>query len=601
MRLRTLLILGSAAAALPPLLLLGYAATEVATRAITGKVALLHAQQADSLASYADSWLTGRAHAVSLLREAFPIEDLSHQGQVGFERLVYNQLPEVNIVSLVTPEGADLAPSQMVRPGSPVPPGHQVVDAERFSLFRARLPLEQIEDGAILLGRPYVPPGGGDPVAPMVFAGIGEGAPVLAVELSLAPLVRRMERVATATTELAMLDAEGEPFARTGERLVQPEHFEWFLGGVPSAELRYRLDDGEETLAAFSRVEGTDWLAVVAEPYAIATASGRDIRWRASWFGLVAIALAGAFGLHFSRKIHRPVVQLRDAARAVGKGDLGREVEPDPIGELGELGIAFNTMSARLARDAARIREQRAEIQAFNEELQQRVEERTRELREAQAQLVESGRLAAVAELGAGLAHELNNPLAGILGLTQLLAHRARDTGDAEVLEAIESQARRCADIVSSLLAFTREGVDHGELETVDLDHICGEVLVLVRPSFELREIELRHQRAEQQLPVRADPATLGRALAQLLTSMRALLGPGGVLTLRGRSGASEIMLELRLSGMKPVKDEAGRDDWFASGVSLWVARRILAEHGGRLEEPDGSPESAFVLALPKA
>jgi two-component system NtrC family sensor kinase len=601
MRLRTLLILGSAAAALPPLLLLGYAATEVATRALTGKVAQLHSQQADSLASYTDSWLTGRAHAVSLLREAFPVEDLSYEGQVGFERLVYNQLPEVNIVSLVTPEGADLAPSQMVRPGSPVPPGHQAVSSERFSMFRSRLPLDEIEDGAILVGRPYAPPGGGAPVAPMVFAGIGDGAPVLAVELSLAPLVRRMELVVTPTTELAMLDAEGEPFARTGDLLVEPAHFEWFLDGVPSAELRYSLEHGEETLAAFSRVEGTGWLAVVAEPYAIATASARDIRWRASWFGLVAIALAGAFGVHFSRKIHRPVVQLRDAARAVGEGDLGREVQPDPIGELGELGDAFNTMSAQLARDAARIREQRAEIQAFNEELQQRVEDRTRELREAQAQLVESGRLAAVAELGAGLAHELNNPLAGILGLTQLLAQRARDAGDAEVLEAIESQARRCADIVSSLLAFTRETIDHGELEVVDLDRICREVLVLVRPAFELKEIELRHREAQVELPVRADPATLGRALAQLLTSLRALVAPGGVLTIEGRSDASEILLELRLSGMKPVKNDADRDDWFASGMSLWVARRILAEHGGRLEEPDGSPESPYILALPKA
>ncbi len=601
MRLRTLMILGSAAAALPPLLLLGYAATEVATSAITDKVVDLHAQQAYNLASYVDSWFTGRAHAVSLLREAFPIENLSHEGQVGFERLVYNQLPEVNVVSLVTKGGADVAPSQMVRPGSPVPPGHQAVDEQRFSTFRSRLPLEGLEDAQIVVGAPYQPPGASFPVAPVVFAGLGEDAPVLAVELSLEPLVERMEQLASDTTEVAMLDDRGQAFAQSGDHLVRPQHFVWFLDSVPSADLRYELEDGEEVLAAFSRVDGTGWLAVVAEPYDIASAPGRDIRWRAGWFGLVAMALASVLGLHFSRKVHRPVVQLRDAARAVGEGSLGRVVQPDAIGELEELGQAFNTMSQQLARDADRIREQQAEIEAFNRELQQRVEDRTRELRETQDQLVESGRLAAVAELGAGLAHELNNPLAGILGLTQLLAQRHAGTSDGELLGTIETQTRRCADIVASLLAFTREGLDHGELEQVNLDGVVADVVGLVRPAFELRELELRHHSAECALPVHAYPAALGRALAQLLTSLRALLAPGGVLTLLGHIQGEEIHVELRLSGIKPEYDDTQRDDWFASGMSLWVARRILAEHGGRLREPDGTPGSSYLLVLPKA
>jgi len=600
-RLRTLLILGSAGAALPPLLLLGYAATEVATRSITDKVVELHAQRADNLASYADGWFTGRAHAVTLLREAFPLENLSHEGQVGFERLVYNQLPEVNVVSLVTRQGADVAPSQRVRPGSPVPPGHQAVDEQRFSVFRSHLPLAGLTDDEIVVGAPYLPEGASFPVAPVVFSGVGKDAPVLAVELSLEPLVERMNLLSTDSTELAMLDAQGQPFAGVGDRLVQPEHFLWFLDSVPSAELRYELPDGEEVLAAFSRVDGTGWLAVVAEPYDVATAPGQDIRWRASWFGLVAMALASVMGLHFAGKIHRPVVQLRDAARDVGEGALGREVEPDPIGELEDLGRAFNTMSQQLARDAAHIQDQQQEIQAFNVELQERVDARTQELSEAQDQLVESGRLAAVAELGAGLAHELNNPLAGILGLTQLLAQRHAGTSDAEILGTIEEQTRRCAEIVASLLAFTREGVDRGELLEVDLDTLTADVVALVRPSFELKEIEIRHVPAGRSLLVRADPATLGRAIAQLLTSLRALLAPGGVLSLHGDIQGQEICIDLRLSGMKPSKDDTKRDDWFASGMSLWVARRILAEHGGRLREPDGSPGSTYQLALPKA
>jgi two-component system NtrC family sensor kinase len=599
-RLRTLLILGSAAAALPPLLLLGFAATEVATDAITDSVVALHAQQADNLASFVDTWVTGRAHAVALLREAFPIEDLSHEGQVGFERLVYNQLPEVNIVSLVTIEGADVAPSQMVRPGSPVPPGHEVVDAERFAAFRARLPLAALDDGQIALGVPYLPPQGKAPVVPVAFAGIGEGAPVLAVELSLAPVVQRMSLLASESTEVAMLDAQGRSFVASGDRLVEPERFTWFLDGVPSAELKYESSHGEEVLASFSRVPGTGWLAVVAEPYALATAPGRDIRWRASWFGLVAMALASALGLHFARKIHRPVVQLRDASRAVGEGELGRTVSPDAIGELSELADAFNTMSRQLASDAERILLQRQEIEAFNRELQRRVEERTHELREAQDQLVESGRLAAVSQLGAGLAHELNNPLAGILGLTQLLAHRMADGPEATMLETIEEQARRCTDIVAALLAFTQDSVDRGELAQTDLDGILSEVVSLVRPAFEMRELELRYEPSGLALPVKASP-TMGQALAQLLTSLRALLAPGGHLSVRAALHDATILVDFELSGSRPGGDETQRDDWFASGMSLWVARRILSEHGGLLREPEPDSTPTYQLALPRA
>ncbi len=603
MRLRSLLILGIAAAALPPLLLLGFAATEVATDAITERVVQVHAQKADNLATFVDTWVTGRVQAISMLRDAFPLEDLSDEGRVGFQRLVYNQYAGINVVSLVNQEGADIAPSQMVRSAAAAtaPAGHEAVSSRRFHAFRSALPLEQARLASVAVGRPYLPPDAGFPVVPVLFGGTGDASPILAVELSLEPLVDRLAHLASDTTEVAMLDADGAPFTRSGDELVRQEHFNWFLDGVPAAELKYALADGSDVLAAFSKVDSTGWLAVVAEPYALSTAPGRDIRLRATWFGLVAFCLAAVLGLHFAGKIHGPVVQLRDAAKRVGAGRLGHVVEPDPIRELGELGEAFNTMSCQLKEHADRIQTQQEEIHAFNLELQQRVEERTLELREAQAQLVESGQLAAVAELGAGLAHELNNPLAGILGLTQLLVRKNPRGADAELLQSIETQVVRCTEIVRSLLAFTREGIDRGDLDVVDLDGIVAEVTALVRPAFKQRGVQLEHQPAAAELPVRADHARLGRALTQLLTSLRALLPEQGILQVHGSLAGGEIRLELSMSGALEHAGEASSDDWFASGMSLWVARRILAEHGGRLVEPPPGTPSVFLLVLPKA
>src|SRR4030095_4153924 len=96
------------------------------------------------------------------------------------------------------------------------------------------------------------------------------------------------------------------------------------------------------------------------------------------------------------------------------------------------------------------------EIEAFNVELQKRLDERTRELEEAQVLLIRSARLSAVGQMGAGLAHELNNPLAGILGMVQVVLTRHRGQPDEALLRVIEEQAQRCSQIVAHLLRFSR-------------------------------------------------------------------------------------------------------------------------------------------------
>src|SRR5439155_22007478 len=119
---------------------------------------------------------------------------------------------------------------------------------------------------------------------------------------------------------------------------------------------------------------------------------------------------------------------------AIAAGTLSHRVTIASRDELGALADSFNRMTGVLER-------QDAEIRAWNADLQRRVDERTAELKDAQEQLLQSRKLGAMAVLGAGIAHELNNPLTGVVGLTQLLIAK-RDKLDEPTLRKLQSIER---------------------------------------------------------------------------------------------------------------------------------------------------------------
>ena len=268
--------------------------------------------------------------------------------------------------------------------------------------------------------------------------------------------------------------------------------------------------------------------------------------------------------------------------------------------EIGDLQRAFNHMSARLASGRDEIARQRAEIESFNRELQVRVDERTRELVEAQAGLVQSGQLAAVAEMGAGLAHELNNPIAAILGTAQVVRMRLRGTPDEERVARIEEQAARCREVVASMLRLSEgssdAGNEPGAVDVVDLRGMLAEVAALVAAPFRQRGVTLLVESSDQPVKASANPVATSRVLAQILQSFRSGLPDGARLVVRacvieGRAGVA-------FEPDRPIASGAARDDWMASGMSLWVARRQLETMNGRLDEP-APGETAWMLSLP--
>jgi two-component system NtrC family sensor kinase len=163
--------------------------------------------------------------------------------------------------------------------------------------------------------------------------------------------------------------------------------------------------------------------------------------------GFVLLA-AILVGLLIQRAIYRPLGDLQEGAARLGEGDLEQLIPVRSDDELGQLAASFNSMTRAL-------RKSRVELEEWGHTLEQKVEEATRELHVAQAEAARGEKLASVGLLAAGIAHELNNPLTGVLTFSTLVRKQVPDgSPEAEDLDLVIQETRRCAAIIRRLLDF---------------------------------------------------------------------------------------------------------------------------------------------------
>jgi len=325
--------------------------------------------------------------------------------------------------------------------------------------------------------------------------------------------------------------------------------------------------------------------------------------------GGMILFILSILSLFFHRGVVRPVRDLVEGTKRVARGDLGHVIPIQTRDEIGSLAASFNQMTAALQRA-------RTELASMVETLEDRVEERTRALQETQAQLIQSEKLASLGKLSASIAHEINNPLSGILTSAKLLARKLK-TGPAsdETLAAvskslalIERETERCTAIVRNLLDFARQR--ESSFQEVNLNAVILEALSLLSNRMTIQGIALE-KRLGALPPVRADFGQLRQAFVNIALNACEAMGKGGTLTVASRFLPEEGMAETEFAdtGVGIPQEHLAKvfDPFFTTkekgtGLGLSVVYGIVDRHGGRIEVKSQVGKGASVVVrLPSA
>jgi signal transduction histidine kinase len=327
------------------------------------------------------------------------------------------------------------------------------------------------------------------------------------------------------------------------------------------------------------------------------------LRLLALYTGLFALALLTFAYIALTRLIVRPLDSISAAARRVAAGATTLDVPHTGPSEMMSLAKSLSEMTAKLRADEQRMQSQIHEL-----------ERRAQKLRDAQDRLVRSERLASVGRLSAGLAHEIGNPIAALLGLEDLLLQGGLEPGEEkDFLARMKKETERIHIVLRDLLDFARPASaskeDGGKPGSIS--EAVADVVALVRPQRSFRDVELLVE-TEPKLPsVTLAGERIVQVLLNLLMNAADAAGPKGKVALKAHRNGGSVQIVVEDDG--PGIDPSFRERLFepfattkevgkGTGLGLAVCRGLVESARGsiRFDESFG-PGARFVVELPIA
>jgi signal transduction histidine kinase len=309
----------------------------------------------------------------------------------------------------------------------------------------------------------------------------------------------------------------------------------------------------------------------------------------ASRLGQVALSLlacAAVFGIIWAHRFTRPLERLSAAAGEIAKGRFQTAVTVAPGDEIGDLATAFNQMAGGLRdRDEA--------------------------LQVAQSQLVQSEKMSAFGQLGAGIAHEVKNPLAGILGCAQLALRGAEPGSSVHTnLGLIEKETRRCKSIIDNLLKFARQEKAH--MDPIEVNPVVSDAVAIVRHQLEMNRVHIETDLGSALPEIYGNANQLQQVVMNLMiNAQQAMEGEPGnvrVATVTTPEGGVEIRVGDNGPGIRKENLAKIFEPFFTTkpagqgtGLGLSVSFGIVKDHGGEIRvESEVGQGSTFIITLPE-
>lgn len=333
-----------------------------------------------------------------------------------------------------------------------------------------------------------------------------------------------------------------------------------------------------------------------------------------NWFATAAaVGLLVAFLSLFYRWIMRPLTELVAGSRRVAGGDFDYRIKLETRDEMAELGEAFNSMTAR--------------FQEIRDDLDHQVQERTR-------QVIRNEQLASVGFLAAGVAHEINNPLASIAMCAESLEGRLADlratanenAGDVDIdslgetlevtgryLSMIQTEAFRCKEITEKLLDFSRLG--NAQRQLTDLREIVQQVIDMVSHLGKYQDRRIVFAKvgaASEPILAHVVPQEIKQVILNLITNALDCLEANGQLTISAEANGEWAELDFTDNGCGMTTETMTHlfEPFFTrkrqgqgTGLGLSITYRIVTDHGGQIFAHSEGPGrgAQFTVTLPLA
>ena len=569
-----------------PAALLGWLSFSVNRAELEHSAGASQSAIAQEVARSSERFVLQAVESLRLSTSVLPLDALSDDELGTVLRIPYRQLDFLDALWVLGPDGRPL--TRVVYES-----GNQRPEPLPELLLRGA-PLALALQAGTALGQPYSTNPVRLPLALKLSA-----TKLLAAEVSLAPLQKQLQQLSQNGTEAFVATQSGTLLAQGAPGALSADELALVKQGA-GVNLVKRAG-GVEWLAAAAPAGALGWTVVVAQPASLALHPAAVVRgYTIFWLGIAAL-LVVVLGLLLSRRVTEPIERLQASVKALLEG-RAQQAEVESEDEIGQFARAFNSMAGEIVR-------RDDEIRRWNAELQARVDQRTAELKAAQDQILRARRLAALGSLGAGVAHEVNNPLTAISGLASLLELELAGTKHAEPLRTLRQQVARVSKIIGGLRALTDQeraqaGRRFGVQEPVRAAlNLFGE---------QLREKKITLHTELHDCEAQGDPAQIQQAVQNLVENAIHAMPQGGELRIQlgGLDGdAVKLTVTDTGKGIPAALKERIFDPFFTTkdepggvGLGLPVSHQIIEAHHGRLMVDSTEGHGAtFTIVLPAA